>query len=41
MKGLADQLTQPMYGLVRPVIDKTGLTGTYNFELHWVADGIG
>jgi uncharacterized protein (TIGR03435 family) len=35
MKNLADFLSQPMAGLGRPVIDKTGLTGTYNFILDW------
>jgi uncharacterized protein (TIGR03435 family) len=34
-KNLADFLTQPMCALGRPVMDKTGLTGTYNFTLDW------
>lgn len=35
MGELASQLSQPFAGLGRPVIDKTGLTGTYNFTLDW------
>jgi len=35
MKNLADFLSQPMAGLGRPVIDKTGLAGTYNFTFDW------
>jgi len=34
---LADQLTR-LNALGRPVIDKTGLTGNYNFTLRWTAD---
>jgi uncharacterized protein (TIGR03435 family) len=34
-KDLADVLSQPYSALGRPVIDKTGLTGTYNFTLDW------
>ena len=34
-KNLADFLSQPMAELGRPVMDKTGLTGTYNFTLDW------
>jgi uncharacterized protein (TIGR03435 family) len=34
MKGLADLLSQPMSAL-RPVVDKTGLTGLYDFTLDW------
>ncbi|MGP8258358.1 MAG: TIGR03435 family protein [Acidobacteriaceae bacterium] len=36
MKALADLLSQPTSGLGRPVIDKTGLNGAYNFTLTWV-----
>jgi uncharacterized protein (TIGR03435 family) len=35
MKNLAEFLSQPMAGVGRPVMDKTGLTGTYNFTLDW------
>jgi uncharacterized protein (TIGR03435 family) len=34
-KSLADFLSQPICALGRPVMDKTGLTGTYNFTLDW------
>jgi uncharacterized protein (TIGR03435 family) len=34
-KNLADFLSQPICALGRPVMDKTGLTGTYNFTLDW------
>ncbi len=39
MKAFADFLMQPTQGLGRPVVDKTGMTGTYNFELNWVPTG--
>jgi len=36
MKALADFLSQPSWsGLGRPVLDKTGLTGTYDFTFDW------
>jgi uncharacterized protein (TIGR03435 family) len=35
-KALADFLSQPFSGLGRPVVDKTGLNGAYNFTLNWV-----
>ena len=35
VKSLADFLSQPICALGRPVIDKTGLTGTYDFTLDW------
>jgi uncharacterized protein (TIGR03435 family) len=35
-KALADFLSQPTSGLGRPVVNKTGLNGTYNFTLNWV-----
>jgi uncharacterized protein (TIGR03435 family) len=34
-KNLADFLSQPICALGRPVMDRTGLTGTYNFTLDW------
>jgi uncharacterized protein (TIGR03435 family) len=34
-KNLADFLSKPVCALGRPVMDKTGLTGTYNFTLDW------
>jgi len=36
---LADQLTR-LNALGRPVIDKTGLAGNYNFTLQWTADNL-
>jgi uncharacterized protein (TIGR03435 family) len=35
-KALADYLSQPTSGLDRPVVDKTGLSSTYDFILNWV-----
>lgn len=35
MGPLAGFLSQPFIGLGRPVVDKTGLTGSYNFTLSW------
>ena len=35
MADLATLLTQQPNGPGRPVVDKTGLTGTYTFTLHW------
>lgn len=38
MSLLTEMLSQQ---LVRPVIDKTGLTGKYDFPLRWIPDGSG
>ena len=35
ISSLVNMLSQPSTGLGRPVIDKTGLTGAYNFTLDW------
>lgn len=35
MKSLADLLSLPAAQVGRPVLDKTGLTGMYNFTLDW------
>jgi uncharacterized protein (TIGR03435 family) len=34
-RNLADFLSQPTCALGRPVMDKTGLAGTYNFTIDW------
>jgi bla regulator protein blaR1 len=36
--ALANFLSQPMAGLGRTVVDKTGLTGKYSFTLNWSPD---
>ncbi|HEV2645483.1 MAG TPA: TIGR03435 family protein [Acidobacteriaceae bacterium] len=35
MESLAGLLSQPMSGLGRPVVNKTGLTGSYDFTFDW------
>ena len=35
MKWWANFLSQPVAGAGRPVLDKTGLTGTYDFAFSW------
>jgi uncharacterized protein (TIGR03435 family) len=35
MESFVTFLSSPNAGVSRPIIDKTGLTGTYNFTLHW------
>jgi uncharacterized protein (TIGR03435 family) len=35
-KALAEFLSGPTSGLGRPVLDKTGLSGSYDFTLNWV-----
>jgi len=35
MGSLANMLSQPFTGVGRPVVDKTGLTGIYDFTLDW------
>jgi uncharacterized protein (TIGR03435 family) len=35
MSSLADLLSAPFAGVGRPVVDKTGLTGTYDFTINW------
>lgn len=36
---LADQLTR-LNAVGRPVVDKTGISGNYNFTLNWTADNL-
>jgi uncharacterized protein (TIGR03435 family) len=38
MEQLANYLSQPMAGVGRMVVDKTGLTGKYNFSLEFAPD---
>jgi uncharacterized protein (TIGR03435 family) len=35
MTSLASLLSQPVAGVGRPVLDKTGLTSTYDFTINW------
>ena len=35
LAALVDELTNPNHGAGRPVFDKTGLTGFYDFEIDW------
>jgi uncharacterized protein (TIGR03435 family) len=35
VKNLVEELTSPNHGAGRPVFDKTGLTGFYDFEIEW------
>lgn len=41
MKLLVNLLSMPFAFIERPVFDKTGLTGTYDFTLHWSAKPLG
>jgi uncharacterized protein (TIGR03435 family) len=38
MKALADRLS---HDLDRPVLDRTGISGTYKIELQWAREGEG
>ena len=40
MAALADRLSGPIFQLGRPVLDRTGLTGVYDFMLEWMPDSI-
>ena len=35
---LVEQLVNSRYGVARPVFDRTGLTGFYDFEIEWAID---
>ena len=36
LERLANYITNPFTGVDRPVLDKTGLTGTFDFSVEWV-----
>ena len=40
MSALADRLSSHLFGLDRPVVDRTGLQGLYDFTLDWTPDGV-
>jgi uncharacterized protein (TIGR03435 family) len=40
MAGLANRLSGPVFKLDRPVVDLTGIKGTFDFMLNWSPDGI-
>jgi uncharacterized protein (TIGR03435 family) len=39
MESFADRLSGSVFHLDRPVIDKTGIVGNYDFTLEWAPDG--
>jgi uncharacterized protein (TIGR03435 family) len=41
MADLADRLSGPVFKLDRPVVDMSGIKGSYDFTLKWAPDGIG
>ena len=40
MSALADRLSSHLFGLDRPVVDRTGLQGLYDFMLDWTPDSV-
>jgi uncharacterized protein (TIGR03435 family) len=38
MSTLADRLSGPVFKLGRPVVDRTGIKGVYDFTLNWTPD---
>jgi uncharacterized protein (TIGR03435 family) len=38
MASLADRLSGPVFRLGRPVLDRTGITGVFDFTLHWAPE---
>ena len=41
VQDLVEELTNPHHGAGRPVFDKTGLTGFYDFEIEWSPNDLG
>jgi uncharacterized protein (TIGR03435 family) len=40
LRNLVDELSNPNHGAGRPVFDKTGLTGFYDFEIDWAPNDL-
>ena len=40
LKSLIDNLADPKHGMGRPVINKTDLTGLYDFDIEWSRDDL-
>lgn len=40
MSAMADRLSSHLFGLGRPVVDRTGLEGLYDFVLDWTPDSV-
>jgi len=40
MAGLAARLSGPVFKLDRPVVDMTGIKGSYDFTLNWASEGV-
>jgi uncharacterized protein (TIGR03435 family) len=38
LSALADRLSGPVFQLGRPVLDRTGISGVYDFTLDWIPD---